>query len=290
MQPGFYPDMPDNIYHSLEGYSKTVLCEVTPFDYWAKRIYSGPKPVDDKEKDHYLLGRLFHCMVLEKSEVVKRYAKNEGLHTNKDGKPVGLRRGTKSYEDWASQNPGVSLISPTMWNSAERMLTLSLMNPLFKKIFDLPGYPESTFIAKCPQTAFMLRVRPDYLIKTDDMPVVDLKTTGDFKASPDKFPWEAYKLHYHVSGALTLDIIERATGKRPSKYYFAVTEKPWPHRAAVWEMTEEGIEAGRRWYQDRLQLFKMCIETGYYPAYVAKDKKSKPKSETYFRFVEDICL
>ena len=163
---------------------------------------------------------------------------------------------------------------------------MSFTNQKFSELFGVPGFPECSFVGQCPQTGQWIRVRPDYLHKTDTMDIVDLKTTGDGKASPDRFPKEAGKLHYHISGALTLDTIELVTGRRPSSYLFAVTEKPWPHRSAVWELTEQGLLAGRRFYQDRLKLMKLCQETGYYPAYVKK-KNNTEDYEKFFRFVEE---
>ncbi len=282
MQPGFYPDMSENIYHGLEGYSKSVLCAVTPFDYWANRIYSGSKP-DEKGKDYFVQGSLFHCMLLEKSEVYKRYTKNENL--NGDGKAI--RKGTKAYAKWAEENPGKTLVSAKIWEECERMELMAFMNPLVKQLMTVPGYAESSFIAQCPITGAYIRCRPDYLHKTESMLPVDLKTTGDFKASPAKFPWEAYQYHYHVSAAFTLDIIEIVTGKRPDQYLFISVEKKWPHRSAVWKATEKGLAVGREYYQNRLKLLSLCKKSGYYPSYT-RGGKSKVNPFEYFEFVEEV--
>ena len=287
MQPGFYPDMPDNIYHSLEGYSKTVLCEVTPFDYWAKRIYTGAKP-DESEKDSYLQGCLFHCMKLEPHRVAEVYVKNEGLNKNKKGNDIALRRGSKAYDEWAEKNPRKKLISKRMWEECERMVSMMDANRLVASLFSKPGYAECSFVMQCQQTGVWIRCRPDFWHKTQSATVIDLKTCGSLKASPKKFPWEAFEYHYHVSGALTLDIIEKVTGRRPDRYLYVAVEKPWPHRSAVWEVTPKGIQTGRNYYKNRIRMFELCKQTGYYPTYVPADSRIKEDPFEYFRFVEEV--
>lgn len=287
MQPGFYAEMPDSVYHGLEGYSKTVLCEVTPFDYWAKRIYSGPKP-DETEKDSYLQGCLFHCMKLEPHRVAEVYVKNEGLNKNKKGEEIALRRGTKAYEEWAEKNPGKKLISVKMWEECERMVSMMGANRLVSSLFSKPGFPECSFVMRCPATGVWIRCRPDYWLKTQSATVVDLKTCGGLKASPKKFPWEAFEYHYHISGALTLDIIEKVTGSRPDRYLYVTVEKPWPHRSAVWEVTPKGLQVGRDYYRNRIRMFELCKKTGYYPTYVSAENRTKENPFEYFRFVEEV--
>ena len=282
MQLGFHPNMSDEVYHSLPGYSKTVLCEPTPYDYWAKRVYTGRKP-EEKEKDSYIAGRLFHCMQGEPEELHKRFVKNQGLHSDGSDKPI--RKNSKEYAQWFEKNPGKTLITPSMWEECERMVTMLGFNKVAQAIYSKPGYSECSFLSRCPATNVLTRCRPDRM--DDQVSVVgDLKTTGDLKSSPNSFPWEALKYHYHVSAAYTQDIIRQTTGKVP-KYLFIVIEKPWPHRSAVWEVTSKGIELGRQYYQNRIKLLELCKQTGYYPTYFKGEKKYE-KPHELFTLVEEL--
>ncbi|NRA46802.1 MAG: PD-(D/E)XK nuclease-like domain-containing protein [Oligoflexales bacterium] len=283
MQLGFYPDMSEEVYHrQAPGYSKTSLCVPTPFDYWAERIYTGEKP-DNGEKPSFLFGSLFHTMKGEPEELGDRYVKNEGLHP--DGGDKILSKNSKAYEAWKEENPDKKLITPKMWADCERMVKMLSFNPVANQLYEKPGYSECSFVNKCPETGVYIRCRPDRMWN-DFSVVADLKTTGDGKAGPSSFPWEASKLHYHVSAALTTDIIEQITGIRP-RYFFVVIEKPFPHRSAVWEATEKALSLGRKFYRNRIKLLELCKSSGYFPTYISAEKQYE-KPHELFNFVEEL--
>ena len=227
-------------------------------------------------------------MKLEPHRVADVYVKNEALNKNKKGESIALRRGSKAYDEWAEKNPGKKLISKKMWEECERMVSMMDANRLVASLFSKPGYAECSFVMQCQQTGVWIRCRPDFWHKTQSATVIDLKTCGSLKASPKKFPWEAFEYHYHVSGALTLDIIEKVTGRRPDRYLYVAVEKPWPHRSAVWEVTPKGIQTGRNYYKNRIRMFELCKQTGYYPTYVPADSRVKEDPFEYFRFVEEV--
>jgi exodeoxyribonuclease VIII len=274
MQPGFYPHLSNDEYHDAPGFSKTTLCELTPFDYWANRIYTGPKP-EREEPEAFLVGNAFHCRVLEPQHFGDRYACNSGK----------LRRGSKDYDEWREANPGKTLLSETQWNLIEQMATMASFNPSLVALFAEPGISESSFFAIAPETGELVKCKPDRLYSGGRI-VVDLKTAGDLKASTLRFPWHAHDLHYHVSAALTLDVIELVTGQRPEQYLFAVVEKSWPHRSAAYTVTEPGIELGREYYLAKLRLFRLCREMGYWPAYVAGGQREKVNPHELFKLWE----
>lgn len=64
--PGIYFDLPDAIYHALPALSQSGIKKLwaSPMIFWASCAWLNAR-YEDKEKIHYVVGRAYHCRLLE---------------------------------------------------------------------------------------------------------------------------------------------------------------------------------------------------------------------------------
>ena len=91
----------------------------------------------------------------------------------------------------------------------------ALQNVLLQ-VLDNPGKAEQSFWWTHRETGLPCKARCDYVV--DDM-VIDLKTTGEGGANPDKFTRSIVNFHYHLQAAHYL----QATGAK--RFVFIAVEK-----------------------------------------------------------------
>ena len=96
--------------------------------------------------------------------------------------------------------------------------------------------------------------------------VVDLKTCAD--ASPGEFGRTAARYGYLTQAAWYLDGLQSAGIVGPNAVFcFLAVEKTPPFGVAVYAMTEEHLEAGRKLYRPALATYVECRESGQWPSY-----------------------
>lgn len=71
---------------------------------------------------------------------------------------------------------------------------------------------------------------------------------------------------YHVQAAFYLDIHKFLTGEERERWGFIFQCSKAPYEVAVVELDRRDIEAGRKWYQDAVALWRRCVETGNWPS------------------------
>lgn len=108
----------------------------------------------------------------------------------------------------------------------------------------------------------LCRGRIDYLTPAG---VVDLKTTR--RATPREFVRDAASGLYHAQLAWYLDGARAASLTTGAKAAIVAVETVEPHDVAVYDLTEQDIEAGRNLYRDLLVRYKVCMETDVWPGH-----------------------
>lgn len=112
-----------------------------------------------------------------------------------------------------------------------------------------------------------LGMRPDYWKRTPDDKanyIIDLKSTED--ARPEAFMREIEKYRYDVQAAFYTDLHQAAVGPVRGFVFIAV-EKKAPHAIRVYYAGPNMIRIGRHKYQQNLQTFAQCVESGNWPSY-----------------------
>ena len=118
---------------------------------------------------------------------------------------------------------------------------------------DTRGLAEQSYWWTHKATGLQCKCRCDYVI--DDM-VIDLKTTGEGGASPDKFTRTICSFFYHLQAAHYM----QGTGAK--RFIFVAVEKVWPYTVGVYELSGSFIEKGFQLQEQTLQQIKQAQESG----------------------------
>ena len=102
------------------------------------------------------------------------------------------------------------------------------------------------------------KARCDYVV--DDM-VIDLKTTAEGGASPDKFTKTICNFMYHLQAAHYL----QATGA--SRFIFIAVEKVWPYSVGIYQLSQSFIDKGYELQEQTLQEILEATSTKQWRGY-----------------------
>uniref|UniRef100_A0A6M3J5F8 Putative exodeoxyribonuclease 8 PDDEXK-like domain-containing protein n=1 Tax=viral metagenome TaxID=1070528 RepID=A0A6M3J5F8_9ZZZZ len=147
--------------------------------------------------------------------------------------------------------------------------------------------------AKCEQSFFnenfsgiKTKYRTDLRIeKKIKVLIGDWKTCGENEPHPAEFPKTIIKRLYHISGAWYADNDRELNGKEV-EFFWIVQEKTPPYGYEVYFASPQMLACGTYQYQQAIDVYKYCTETGEWPSY----KIYRPKSETGKRFIQYIDL
>ena len=250
MKPGIYKDLSIEKYHSSEGLSKTGLCLLDEAPALYEHYYLGEKRLS-KDSPSKRLGKMFHAMM-------------DGSFEDEYAVGPTVRRNTNIWKEFVSENPNKECVQESEVSESRQMVKKIHEFGPTKDLLKDDGLYETSFFWKDPATGLLCKCRPDY-ISSDYKTVVDFKTAR--AADPESFRWDAYKYHYYVSSAFTLDGIQSTTGIRPDRYIFLVILNSAPHLVSAYEATPDEIELGQAFIWRGLHTFKACRDSGRWPGF-----------------------
>lgn len=222
-------------------------CPAYAFARWT----GNPACIDDEhDTDATAFGTAAHCYLVEGAEK---------FHSLYAVKPEGHDGRTKEGKAWLAAHAAATFISADDFDALQAMARMINAHPMARLALR-DGIPEATAIVQDPETGLWLKCRPDYL--TPRL-AVNLKTTMNNGA--DAFGRQCWSLGYHVSAAMTLDILARLG--RPVPYAFLSIEKVPPYVPAVRALSDRFIVAGRLIYRRALRRFADCLSNGKWPGY-----------------------
>ena len=251
MNPGIYPNIPDDDYQASEGISNSglvIIANKTPAHYKAQRDNPRlPTPALTE-------GKRIHRIVLEPWKFESEFAPMPKFD-------MRTTVGKQGRADWESLNPGREGIAQDDFDNLCRIRDAVREHPdanyLLRK-----GHAERSVYAVDPVTGVKVRIRPDF--DTEAL-LVDLKSTDD--ASDAGFTGSAFKHRYHQQAAFYLDVYEWATGKRPEDFMFIAVEKEPPYAVKVYVASPSFISRGRDAYRRALDIYAECLAADDWPAY-----------------------
>ena len=201
-------------------------------------------------------GSMIHKFVLEPKLFSHSYALLDDKRT-KQGKATAL----------ALQEKGIQTFTSLEFETIAAMKKSLAKNSFVSKyIFDDSqngleidmGASEQSYWWKHRETGLQCKCRCDYLV--DDM-VIDLKTTGEGGASPDKFTRTISSFFYHLQAAHYL----QGTGAK--RFIFVAVEKVFPYSVGVYELSPHFIERGYELQEQALSDIKQAQESGIWKGY-----------------------
>lgn len=263
MKNGIYFDVIRAAYDELidrVNYSTLKLFDKSPFHYKAA-IDERDRPKDDEEEedereDTLVAGQLSHTFALEPHLFEKQYAVWDKAWGRRDAR-------TTAYKKFLANAAleGRTIVTDEQVKHAKAIAHAIKTSPAAAP-FIIGGQREVTVLWDYdePQVGALdgwtmaMRARPDYVT---DAAIIDFKTAVSAKA--DDFARVAWNLGYFSQAAMQLDGF-CAISRRRRPYLWLVVENRPPYAVAVYEPTTQGLELGRKRYQEWVRTLHVCAE------------------------------
>jgi len=176
-------------------------------------------------------------------------------------------KATKAGKEFAKEHEGKIILNHSDSYALDQMMLSVSEHPAASGLLngELKGKSEQSFFCKdTGDTELELKCRPDFMLDDGSL-IIDIKTTTD--ASPNGFKKSLANFRYHVQAAWYLDVVEKATGRRPEAFIFVAVEKQRPFSTAVYVADEECIRIGMEQARQDLMNIAKWKNTGIYPGY-----------------------
>lgn len=259
---GFWvPDLPDSVYHRPPGVSRSALMRLlkTPHHY---RALMDPAPTVPRKEpsaamDH---GSLVHLLSLQSHLFDATYRVGPDVES----------RALKVWKEWAAENAGFTLITPTQYERARLHAQAIAQHPCMLATHGADRFPECSIYWPDPSTGVWLKARPDLLVLRRaphglSVEVIDLKTTGD--ASQSAFSYSVESYGYAHQKELYSWGVEEVFGVAPDRFLFLASESEFPFACAVYELGNEWREWATRDIARALDTLKRCGDADDWPSY-----------------------
>jgi len=243
-------DVPENIYRAAKDWAASDLKSV--IDYGLEATYIRKFGKDNPPRvatPAMKVGSMVHCFCLEPKLFPDRYVLLDDKRSKK-GKELALQLAESGRETFTS---------------AEMTTFMGIYNALSKNEFakkyvidDTSGKAEQSYWWTHSGTGLPCKARCDYVV--DDM-VIDLKTTGEGGANPDKFTRTIVNFHYHLQAAHYL----QATGAK--RFIFIAVEKVFPYSVGIYQLSPNFIEKGYELQKQTLHQILEASKTKFWRGY-----------------------
>lgn len=275
-------------YHAMHGIGGSALANI-----YSDCLF-GWKFAERKETKALEEGTASHCITLEQSEFLSRYARGinpddypDALTTNKSMEAFLKDRGRKGYsgktKDELIQMIGECLVDGETIQILEQIMDRHRMvhadktildHRVFDRIAEMraavfydPIYARKLSTAQYAELSYIdndgSKCRWDCI--TADEEIWDYKTCR--QSHPVHFARNAYTLGYWLKMAYQADLYERAFGKQPKKVVLLAQSKTKPFIAQAYYLTAEQLRVGREQYQSALAQYRDACETGNWANY-----------------------
>lgn len=213
-----------------------------------------------------IIGTLMDCALLEPDKF------KEGV--SHWVRPEGMRFTTKEGKAWKAEHDDLPIIqaknnseTEASAEDIEGMIASVMAHKQARKIVESSVKQESAFCFHGP-SGLLRKCRPDTRLSElrGRLVLSDLKTTFPGGTSAAVFSAHAARLGYHVQDPFYSDIYQDLLGEKPFFLFFVVERKP-PYSVRVFQIHDEGKQAGRTEYQRALDRFAECKSSGIWPAH-----------------------
>lgn len=254
MQPGVYPGISNEVYHTWEGVSSSQLKALRRSVFDLQKAWAGKF---DEESDALLFGALVHDMVLLPERVEQHY-----LVAPAEFKTTG----TKKLELWSAdakkEKPLAKVVTLCQFQEAQAILAAIEKHPKAKALLlDSGGQNEVSVVAEDPRTGLKLRARLDKLRQSA---VIDLKTCRD--ASPKGFKRAAlYEYSYDLQAVHYLYTAYLAFGG--SRQFVFVAVEKGSYEIGIYTLPTAYLNQVDKEYQRLLDEYKRALDLPPLPGY-----------------------
>lgn len=252
IQPGIYPDIENETYHSGPGISKSHLDIINRAPSTYKfRVLEGNRKEGTAAMN---LGSAVHSLVLEPDKFGAEFAVA----------PKVDKRTKAGKAEWAAfeeASKGKILLSEQDLERAEAMAGSVFCHPVAGALFK-NGTPEQSVYWVDEETDLLCKCRPDWL--RNDAVIVDLKTSAD--AGSAGFAKSCANFRYFVQDPWYRHGCTQA-GVSVDQFVFVVVESEAPYNVAVYELDPQAVAHGHDVMRDNLNRIATHSKHEFWPSY-----------------------
>lgn len=209
---GIYYDVPNPVYHSGPGVSKSQLDDIAISP--ALLLWRQNAPVDTEKLKALDMGSALHCVLLEPAEFDKRFiiAPEFNRRTN-----AGKAEEAEFLE--ACANTGKTVMDAEQGRKLNLMRESAMAHLGARWLLESDGHCESSIYWNDQETDELCRIRPDKFLTTHPL-IVDVKKVADMS----RFSRHIEEFRYHVQAAMYCEGFKAHFGEVPRFAFLAVSE------------------------------------------------------------------
>ena len=240
---GFFPDVPAEVYHSLDRVSSSYLSELrkSPLHCWTAR--KSPKEATPA----MALGTLLHSAILEPASFYERYF----CLPDVDGRTT---KGKEALEAARLENAGKEGVKTSDWQQIEAITRVVLSHPAAGAIVESVDEVELSALFDDRETGLKCKARLDGLSKEFDA-IIDLKSCA--VAERSVFEKSIFNFGYHRQGAFYRHACSML-GLAVRNHILIAVEKTAPYAVAVYRLTDDALNQGAKECRELLQQWSEC--------------------------------
>lgn len=248
VDPGFYPDIPNEAYHSGAGVSKSQLDDIAinPAVFqWRRNA-----PQDDEKLQALDMGTALHCLLLEPQEFDQRFIKappfNRRTNAGKDAEAAFLAD---------CRHTGKTVLDHEDHRKLMLMRDSAFAHPAARWLLEADGHQEASIYWDDEETGELCRIRPDRFLTWQPV-IVDVKKVADMA----RFARHVEEFRYHVQDAMYRDGFYQHFNEYPQFVFIAVSESIDCGRYPVrtFQLHSEDVDAGHQLYRRDLNTYHQC--------------------------------
>lgn len=256
-EPGWWPDMPEDIYHADPVPAGSLSASMTKLLIQpggpAKLRQQLDTPQEPKKE--YDLGQAAHKLVLGVGAEIARIP--ETLLASNGATST---RAAKEFIANARRDGRIPL-KPAEYDQVHNMATELAAHPTAAQLLANTAPEVSAF--RQHDSGIWLRSRIDAV---GDSYLIDYKTART--ADPDLFRRDAATLGYHIQDAFYSAMADALDGlPNDPDFYFIVQEKEPPYLVSVVELSPTFRAIGAAAVEHAITLWDQCTTTGEWPGY-----------------------
>lgn len=206
--------------------------------------------------DAMQLGSLIHCMLLEPSEVTRRYARAPKVDRR-------TKEGKQTYAEFVALLDGHTCVDADTWDHAERVCDATRSNPVVARVLESCQRTEHILKWNDTDTPLKCKAKIDCSVHPDNgspMSLFDIKTTND----PYRLSFERNMANrgYHRQAAWYTWGAELAYGVSDLPFCFIAIGTEEPYDSFVYPVGNQTVAIGREENRATLFEFFACHATG----------------------------
>lgn len=255
-EPGIYPGESDEIYFrrqiGVASNSVLKIIDVQTPGHYLHYIRTGEQedatPV--KDTDAQIIGRAFHCYVLEPAYFAKRYKEMP------DFGPMQSSKNRARMDEWISYQPkGMTFLKPK-WLGMIKAMHESLLRHKMARLLLEQGQREVVFRWIDPETGLACKSKVDLWDRELGF-YLDLKSC--MSAHPIEFGRTVANYRYHVQHCMYA-VGAKECGVPIRNFLLVPVEKIQPHFSAVYHLDAAAEEKGFEVLRRSLAKMRACMD------------------------------